>query len=110
MADVGIVLDGRERSNLFAGGRSLFEHSVVASAALADAFLTQGNRVGLLIYSQYLQWTVPGYGKLQRERILQALSGAAPGSQPDLRRPAVRADARLPQRIADRAGQPAGGG
>ena len=80
VADVGIVLDGRERSNLFAGGRSLFEHSVVASAALADAFLLQGNRVGLLIYSRYLQWIVPGYGKLQRERILQALSGAAPGS------------------------------
>jgi uncharacterized protein (DUF58 family) len=33
-----------------------------------------------LIYSQYLQWTLPGYGKLQRERILQALAGAAPGA------------------------------
>lgn len=80
VADVGIVLDGRERSNLFAGGRSLFEYSVLAAGAIADAFLTQGNRVGLLIYSQYLQWTLPGYGKLQRERILQALSGAAPGA------------------------------
>ncbi len=80
VADVGIVLDGRERSNLFSGGRTLFEHSVLAAGALADAFLTQGNRVGLLIYSQYLQWTLPGYGKLQRERILQALSGAAPGA------------------------------
>jgi uncharacterized protein (DUF58 family) len=80
VADVGIVLDGRERSNLFAGGRSLFEHSVSAAGALADAFLGQGNRVGLLIYSQYLQWTLPGYGKLQRERILQALAGAAPGA------------------------------
>jgi uncharacterized protein (DUF58 family) len=80
VADVGIVLDGRERSNLFAGGRSLFEHSVSAAGALADAFLGQGNRVGLLVYSQYLQWTLPGYGKLQRERILQALAGAAPGA------------------------------
>ncbi|HMA08097.1 MAG TPA: DUF58 domain-containing protein, partial [Ramlibacter sp.] len=80
VADVGIVLDGRERSNLFAAGHTLFEHSVLAAGALADAFLTQGNRVGLLIYSQYLQWTLPGYGKLQRERILQALSGAAPGA------------------------------
>ncbi len=80
VADVGIVLDGRERSNLFSGGQTLFEHSVLAAGALADAFLTQGNRVGLLIYSTYLQWTLPGYGKLQRERILQALSGAAPGA------------------------------
>ena len=80
VADVGIVLDGRERSNLFSGGHTLFEHSVLAAGALADAFLTQGNRVGLLIYSRYLQWTLPGYGKLQRERILLALSGAAPGA------------------------------
>ncbi len=80
VADVGIVLDGRERSNLFAGGRSLFEHSVLAAGALADVFLGQGNRVGLLIYSRYVQWTLPGYGKLQRERILQALSAAAPGA------------------------------
>jgi uncharacterized protein (DUF58 family) len=79
VADVGIVLDGRVRSNLFASGQSLFEHSVLAAGALADALLTQGNRVGLLVYSHYLQWTWPGYGKLQRERILHALSRAAPG-------------------------------
>ncbi len=80
VADVGIVLDGRERANLFAGGYSLFEHSVQAAGALADAFLAQGNRVGLLIYSQYVQWTLPGYGKLQRERILHALSAARTGA------------------------------
>jgi uncharacterized protein (DUF58 family) len=79
VADVGIVLDGRVRSNLFASDHSLFEHSVLAAGALADAFLMQGNRVGLLVYSQYLQWTWPGYGKMQRERILHALSHAAPG-------------------------------
>lgn len=80
VADVGIVLDGRERTNLFVGGHSLFEHSVLAAVSIADAFLSQGNRVGLLVYSQYLQWTWPGYGKLQRERILHALSHAAPGA------------------------------
>jgi uncharacterized protein (DUF58 family) len=80
VADVGVVLDGRERSNLFAGGGSLFEHSVLAAGALADAFLQQGNRVGLLVYSQYLQWTWPGYGKIQRQRILHALSHAQPGA------------------------------
>jgi uncharacterized protein (DUF58 family) len=80
VADVAIVLDGRERSNLFAGGQSLFEQSVLAAGTLADALLSQGNRVGLLVYSQYLQWTMPGYGKVQRERILHALSRAAPGA------------------------------
>jgi uncharacterized protein (DUF58 family) len=80
VADVGIVLDGRVRSNMVTGGHSLFEHSVLAAGALADAFLMQGNRVGLLVYSQYLGWTWPGYGKLQRERILYALSHAATGA------------------------------
>ncbi len=80
VADVGIVLDGRERSNLFPGNHSLFEHSVLAAGALADALLNQGNHVGLLVYSKYLQWTMPGYGRIQRERILHALSRATPGS------------------------------
>jgi uncharacterized protein (DUF58 family) len=50
-----------------------------AAAALVDTFLTAGNRVGLLLYSQYLSWTFPGYGKIQRERILQALARAEVG-------------------------------
>lgn len=79
VSDVGIVLDGRERANQFGGGCSLFEHSVAAAAALADAFLNQGNRVGLLLYSNYLQWTLPGYGRVQRERILHALSQVRAG-------------------------------
>jgi uncharacterized protein (DUF58 family) len=79
VADVGIVLDGREKTNWFRGGRSLFEHSVLAAASLADAFLAQGNRVGLLTYARYLDWTLPAYGKLQRERILQALAHAKVG-------------------------------
>jgi uncharacterized protein (DUF58 family) len=80
VADVGLVLDGRERSNLFGGASSLFEYSVLAAGAIADSLLQQGNRVGLLIYSNYLHWTLPGYGKLQRHRIVQALAAAAPGA------------------------------
>jgi len=79
VADVDIVLDGREKTNRFRNGRSLFEHSVLAAASLADAFLTQGNRVGLLAYGRYLNWTLPGYGKVQRERVLQALANARVG-------------------------------
>lgn len=79
VADVGIVLDGRLRTNMFARNRSLFEHSVGAAAALADAFLTQGDRVGLLMYGNYLDWTLPGYGRHQRERILHALAKARTG-------------------------------
>jgi uncharacterized protein (DUF58 family) len=79
VADVAVVLDGRERADLRAPGRSLFEYSVIAAGSLAGALLRDGNRVGLLVYSQYLQWTMPGYGKIQRERILHALASAAPG-------------------------------
>ena len=79
VADVGIVLDGREMTNRMHDQYVLFEHSVLAAAALADAFLTQGNRVGLLNYSPFIRWTMPGYGKLQRERIMQVLSHAEPG-------------------------------
>lgn len=79
VADVAIVLDGRQRVDLHAPGQSLFEHSVVAAGSLASALLQQGNRVGLLVYSQFLRWTFPGYGRIQRERILHALALAAPG-------------------------------
>jgi uncharacterized repeat protein (TIGR01451 family) len=77
-ADVGIILDGRSRTNDF-GGRSIFENSVLATAALADTFLNAGNRVGLLFYGRQIAWTMPGYGKLQVERILHDLSLLEPG-------------------------------
>ena len=79
VADVGIILDGRDRTNRFGGGHSNFEHSVLATAALTDALIAQGNRVGMLVYGQFLQWTFSGYGKFQRERIMQALGAARPG-------------------------------
>jgi uncharacterized protein (DUF58 family) len=79
VADVGIVLDGRMRTNEFAHGHSLFEHSVQAAAAVADALLAQGNRVGMLVYAAYLRWTIPGYGKIQREKIMHSLAYAKPG-------------------------------
>jgi uncharacterized protein (DUF58 family) len=77
-ADVGLILDGRRRTNDF-NNRSIFEYSVVATAALADGFLTAGNRVGLLFYGRQMIWTIPGYGKLQSERILHDLSRLEPG-------------------------------
>jgi uncharacterized repeat protein (TIGR01451 family) len=72
-ADVGLILDGRRRTNDF-GDRSIFENSVLATAALADTFLTSGNRVGLLFYGRQIKWTMPGYGRMQSERILHDLS------------------------------------
>ncbi len=79
VADVGLVLDARQRHDLLANGDSLFEHAVRATAALADAFLRDGNRVAMLTYGAGLNWVFPGYGRLQRERILQALAGVQTG-------------------------------
>ncbi len=72
--DIGLILDVRRETNLFPGNRSLLEHSVMAAATLADAFLDSGNRVGLFAYGGGVDWTLPGYGKRQRERILHALA------------------------------------
>jgi len=85
MADVAVILDARFRSNAHHGALDhgdavpLFEHAVRAALSLADAALSQSNRVGLLIYGRALEWTFPGYGKKQKERIAQALAEARLG-------------------------------
>jgi uncharacterized protein (DUF58 family) len=81
IADVGVIVDARLRSNLWSNGDSLFERSVGAAASLASAFLDAGNRVALLLYGSGIEWTFPGYGKLQRERIMQSLARARPGER-----------------------------
>lgn len=79
VADVGLILDARERSNVVIPSESLFEHSVRAAAALAENFLADGNRVSLLVYGPGIARVFPGYGRMQRNRILHELSKAAPG-------------------------------
>lgn len=74
--DVGLILDVRESTNLLANSGSLLEHTIDATATLADAFLSYGNRVGLFLYGGAIDWTFPGSGKVQRERILRALARA----------------------------------
>lgn len=79
VADVGIILDARQRTNVESGGQSLFESGIHAAASLSSSFLKDGNRVALLIYGGLLDWTFPGYGKLQQERILRSLARAQLG-------------------------------
>ena len=80
VVDVGLILDTRTRANVKRADHSLFEHSVLATASLAETFLRTGNRVGLLLYGSLLDWTYPGYGKVQRERIMRSLARATLGS------------------------------
>jgi uncharacterized protein (DUF58 family) len=79
VADVGLILDARRRSDVRGRGGMLFEHAVSATASLAASFLNDGDRVGLLVYGGFLDWTFPGYGKLQRKRILEALARVETG-------------------------------
>jgi len=81
VADVAIILDARIKSNVWANGESLFEHSVRAAASFARFFINKGNNVGLLIYGSFLDWTFPGYGRWQRERIMRSLARAELGDK-----------------------------
>jgi uncharacterized protein (DUF58 family) len=79
IADIGLILDARQQNDVRIANDSLFEHSVRATAALAEAFLNDGNRVGLLVYGSGIEGVFPGYGRVQRDRILRALGRAAAG-------------------------------
>jgi len=79
IADVGLILDARLQNNIYNAKDDLFEHAVRMTASIAEAFLAEGNRVGLLIYGLGIERTFPGYGKIQQNRILRALARAKPG-------------------------------
>jgi uncharacterized protein (DUF58 family) len=78
-ADVGIILDARRNAEVRKEGESLFEHSVRAAASLADYFLAEGNRVGLLVYGRLIHWASPGYGKRQKAKMSRSLAEAELG-------------------------------
>ncbi len=81
VADVGLILDARARADIVVGGESLFERSVGAAASLARYFIREGNRVGLLIYGRYLDWTFPGYGRWQLVKLMEALTRTEKGDK-----------------------------
>jgi uncharacterized protein (DUF58 family) len=81
IADIALVLDARQSSNVVCDGRHLFEHALGAAASLAEVFLRRGNRVSLVIVSDTLRATFPGYGKHQLNRIMRSLAQAAVGTR-----------------------------
>jgi len=76
IAEIGLILDARAGANLRIGEKSLFEHSVGATASLAEMFLNQGHRVSLLVFGGTMETVYPGYGKTQLHRIMGFLSKA----------------------------------
>lgn len=76
IAEIGLILDARQSIDLRIGEESLFEHSVGATASLAEMFLHQGHRVSLLVFGETMLKVFPGYGKTQLHRIMNCLSKA----------------------------------
>ena len=76
IAEIGLILDARQSTDLRLGEDSLFEHCVDATASLAEMFLHQGHRVSLLVFGADLSSAYPGYGKMQLHRIMSCLSKA----------------------------------
>ncbi len=81
IADIGLIVDARAKTNLWHGEDCLFEHSARAAASLAEVFLRQGNRVSLLVWGDPMISIFPGYGKVQLNRILRALAQTSPTSE-----------------------------
>lgn len=79
VTDVLVVLDCSEGvlSGLFSAEVEDFEVSLAAS--LCSQLLTQGNRVGILIYGAARTWLPPAFGKQQLLRILNSLTIAKAG-------------------------------
>lgn len=76
IADIGLILDGRQNMEMQIGDESLFEHGVSTTASLAEMFLHQGHRISLLVVAKRLTMAFPGYGKIQLNRVLGCLSKA----------------------------------
>lgn len=81
MADIGLLLDARTVTNLPFGTENLFDYSVMAAATLSKFFLSSGNRVSMLLLSDYISRVFPGYGKRQLVRILDILAGCTLGER-----------------------------
>jgi len=79
IADVGIILDSRKQTNLVENNAALFEYSVLAAASIADSVLQEGHRVSLLVYGFGMERVYPGYGKVQKKRIMRTLAQSEPG-------------------------------
>ncbi len=74
VADIGLIIDARQRAITRVNDTKLLEYEITAANAFAESFLSAGNRVSLLIYGNFLDWTLPGYGRIQKQRIIRKLS------------------------------------
>lgn len=81
MTDVNVIVDARAHMHLQIGGAKTFDLVVRAAASVCSYFLRRGNRVGLMVYGDALNWTYPAAGRLQMERLLHSLAVAQPSTR-----------------------------
>jgi uncharacterized protein (DUF58 family) len=74
ITDIGLILDARRLSNSDLVDAALLEHAIQAVASLAESFLREGNRVGLLVFGKKIIHLFPGYGKVQQNKIMWSLT------------------------------------
>jgi uncharacterized protein (DUF58 family) len=86
IADIGLILDARQKAYLRIGEDNLFEYAVSAASSLAEVFLGQGHRLSLLALNEAIVTIYPGYGKGQLNRILRCLSTIETGGHPSTSR------------------------
>ena len=77
IVDIGLILDSRKLEGDDAGEDSIFEHAVCATTSLAEFFLREGNRVGLLIFGEKMTAVFPSSGKKHLFQIYRYLAQAS---------------------------------
>ena len=74
ITDIGLIVDARMLGNPSAVEEALLEYAIQAAASLAESFLREGNRVGLLVFGKRIMHLFPGYGKVQLNKVLWNLA------------------------------------
>jgi uncharacterized protein (DUF58 family) len=77
VADVAVMLDCRAKA--YPTGTQLFEAAATAAASMADTIIGAGNRVGYLAYGLMVDWLAPGFGRVQRQKILTRIARSRMG-------------------------------
>ena len=82
-ADIGLILDAGPDPTI-PGEACLFEYSTSAAAALAELFLNEGNRVGMLNLCGGFRYLFPGSGRAQLANILRHMNPLGEGANGSL--------------------------
>ncbi|MEJ5274153.1 MAG: DUF58 domain-containing protein, partial [Spirochaetota bacterium] len=81
--DVAIIVDCRNNPNTYSISDEIFEKAIEAAYSIAKSMLRAQNRVSFLQFGSFFNYIKAGYGKIQLEKITQALSRLKISDQED---------------------------